>query len=59
MRRRDLITLLASASASWPFGVRAQQPAMPMVGWLGSGSPDGFANDVAVFPQGSERDRVC
>jgi putative tryptophan/tyrosine transport system substrate-binding protein len=52
MRRRDLITLLGSAAASWSFGVRAQQPAMPMVGWLGSGSPDGFANDVAVFRKG-------
>jgi putative tryptophan/tyrosine transport system substrate-binding protein len=52
MKRREFITLLGSAAASWPFGVRAQQSAMPVVGWLGSGSPDGFANDVAVFRKG-------
>jgi len=52
LKRREFISLVGGAAASWPFGVRAQQPAMPMVGWLGSGSPAGFANDVAAFREG-------
>jgi putative ABC transport system substrate-binding protein len=51
MRRRELITLLGGA-AEWPVGVRAQQAAVPVVGWLCSGLPDAWAVYVAAFRQG-------
>jgi putative ABC transport system substrate-binding protein len=51
IRRRDFITLLGGAVA-WPIAARAQQPSMPLVGWLGSGSPSPYAGRVAAFRQG-------
>jgi ABC-type uncharacterized transport system substrate-binding protein len=52
MRRRDVITLLGGAAATCPMAARAQQPAMPVVGYLYSGSPEPTAHLVAAFRKG-------
>ncbi len=52
MTRRDFIALLGSTAATWPLAARAQQPAMPVIGYLDSRSPDAMGDRLRGFRQG-------
>jgi len=52
MRRREFITLLGGTAAAWPFAARAQQPTMPVVGFLRSATLADVPHWVAAFRQG-------
>jgi len=52
IHRRNLITLLGGAAAAWPFAARAQQPRLPVVGFVNGGSPDLYAPYVHAWRQG-------
>src|SRR5262245_45664503 len=52
MRRREFITLFSAAAVASPLIARAQQPAMPVVGFLNSASPGQYADRVRAFREG-------
>src|SRR5437764_3067594 len=49
MQRREFITFLGGAAATWPFAALAQQPALPTIGWLHGANPDAYAPMATAF----------
>ena len=52
MRRRDFINVIAGSVVAWPLAARAQQPALPVIGFMNGASPQGYKRQAAAFLKG-------
>ena len=58
MRRRNFLTFVCGAAVAWPLAARAQQPAMPVIGYLNFGSPESDAPRLTGLRRGEGRNFV-